>query len=284
MGRPKVPMIGLKFGKLTVISEAEGRSANGGYRYICRCDCGNEVIVDGEDLRKGNTQTCTHCLDNMIIGKRFGSLVITKILGRPNGILKVECKCDCGNISTPRYNALQQGATKSCGKCRERTMIGKRYGALTIVDYVGVSKENRQFLCHCDCGNDIIIPIDPLLRGHTKSCGCIMSGLEQECINYFVANNIDFDSHVRFDDLVNEKGNKLSYDFRVGNFLIECQGKQHYEPINFFGGVEKFYTQQYHDQLKRDYARTNGFTLVEIKYDENISEVLDKIFCNKMDK
>ena len=44
----KINMIGAKFGKLTVLEEAEKQGRK--IRYKCRCECGNITTVIGEDL------------------------------------------------------------------------------------------------------------------------------------------------------------------------------------------------------------------------------------------
>lgn len=54
-------LIGKKFGRLTVISEAEPKKDSRGYyvpMYHCKCDCGNELDVRYTDLLSGNTQSC----------------------------------------------------------------------------------------------------------------------------------------------------------------------------------------------------------------------------------
>ena len=57
---------------------------------------------------------------------------------------------------------------------------------------------------------------------------------------------------------------------------FEYQGKQHFEPIDFFGGEESFQYTQKRDQRKRLKCRSEGVTLVEWRYDEPInSEVLE---------
>lgn len=50
-------MIGLVFGKLTVLSES-GRSKDKQKMYLCRCECGKEKIVIAGNLRKGNSTSC----------------------------------------------------------------------------------------------------------------------------------------------------------------------------------------------------------------------------------
>jgi len=51
-----------------------------------------------------------------LTGKRFGSLLVVKLLGRDKNRHSIwECLCDCGNTSTPIGDSLWRGHTKSCG-------------------------------------------------------------------------------------------------------------------------------------------------------------------------
>lgn len=50
-------LIGGKFGRLLVVSDA-GRSPNRLKLYLCKCDCGKEVIVRANYLRSGHTKSC----------------------------------------------------------------------------------------------------------------------------------------------------------------------------------------------------------------------------------
>lgn len=71
----------------------------------------------------------------------------------------------------------------------------------------------------------------------------------------------------------------LHYDFRVkGKYLIEFQGEQHYRPVDRYGGVKQFNIQQEHDQMKRQWAKDNGFILIEIKFNESIKQKLSQYF------
>lgn len=77
---------------------------------------------------------------------------------------------------------------------------------------------------------------------------------------------VEFQAQKEFPDLKRIKN--LSYDFFIPSMdiLIECQGQQHYEPVEFYGGTERFALQQECDQLKREYAWENGYYLLEISY------------------
>lgn len=56
-GRPTRSFIGKKFGRLYVYACA-GRSAKGGLKWNCVCDCGNEKVVLTGALKSGNTNSC----------------------------------------------------------------------------------------------------------------------------------------------------------------------------------------------------------------------------------
>lgn len=52
-----VDLTGRRFGKLVVLERA-GSAADGHAAWRCRCDCGNETVVTGAHLRKGETTSC----------------------------------------------------------------------------------------------------------------------------------------------------------------------------------------------------------------------------------
>ena len=52
-----IDLMGQKFGRLTVIERAEN-TKDGRAQWKCKCDCGNELIVRGKNLRNGSTKSC----------------------------------------------------------------------------------------------------------------------------------------------------------------------------------------------------------------------------------
>lgn len=88
--------------------------------------------------------------------------------------------------------------------------------------------------------------------------------------------NISYESQKTFDDLKDK--DCLSYDFYVPgqNILIEYQGLQHYQPVDYFGGEAKFKLQQKHDKMKADYAKGNGYKLIAIPYTEDTFSKIKK--------
>lgn len=57
----KIDLTGQRFGRLTVMYEAEPKYTSGGNRKVvwhCKCDCGNEKDISSSELRKGYTKSC----------------------------------------------------------------------------------------------------------------------------------------------------------------------------------------------------------------------------------
>lgn len=53
------------------------------------------------------------------------------------------------------------------------TLVGKKFGRLTVAELDHVEKSRRYLLCKCDCGNTTVVREGNLKNGITKSCGCI---------------------------------------------------------------------------------------------------------------
>ena len=85
---------------------------------------------------------------------------------------------------------------------------------------------------------------------------------------------LNFKMEYVFPDLKSPNGRPLRFDFVVFDddglidFIIEFQGKQHYEPVSKFGGARGFFQQQYNDKRKRRFCTMNGIKLIEIPYTE----------------
>ncbi len=76
-----------------------------------------------------------------LVGKRFGSLVVTAYVGKREGKHYWRCQCDCGKETQVCQSNLQSGHTKSCG-CRQREIYREN---LQMVDGTSVKIiENRR--------------------------------------------------------------------------------------------------------------------------------------------
>lgn len=74
----------------------------------------------------------------------------------------------------------------------------------------------------------------------------------------------------------NPKTNRfLKVDFFLphNNTVIEFDGIQHYEPIDFFGGKNNFKNISNRDNIKNNYCVSNDINLIRIKYDTDPNEI-----------
>ena len=62
-------IIGLKFSRLTVLKQDEGKYFNNLKKYVCKCDCGRLKLVTKGNLLSGNTRSCG-CLLKESLKKR----------------------------------------------------------------------------------------------------------------------------------------------------------------------------------------------------------------------
>lgn len=64
---------GEKFGRLTVIRYSH-TNKHGKTMWLCRCECGNEIVVQGAHLKSGHTTSCRKHAHRTLHGKRYTRL------------------------------------------------------------------------------------------------------------------------------------------------------------------------------------------------------------------
>lgn len=237
MSTVKEPMdlIGVRFGKLTVIAD-EGRQK--GKRYLrCKCDCGSVVLSRMDSLRSGKKTSCGCDSVHNLTGNRYGKLTV---IARGSKKKMWLCKCDCGRLKEVQCSNLTGGKTKSCG-CSNTVfaedMVGRKFGRLTVLRKDGETKERKhrvKWLCRCDCGVTTSVYTSNLLKGITKSCGCLFKervtshGLSKSKIYRTWASMI---SRCKYD-------NFPSYPWYGGRGIKVCDRWKKFE--NFYDDIGKF--------------------------------------------
>ena len=114
---------GNAYGHLTVLKRADNIITPNGRSHVawlCKCDCGNETIVRGSNLRKGYTKSCgCHQHDGRLIneiGHKYGRLTVIERIGSNQDKKALwKCKCDCGNEIITTGKNLRNGLVRSCG-------------------------------------------------------------------------------------------------------------------------------------------------------------------------
>lgn len=120
-----------------------------------------------------------------LTGQRFGRLLVLERAENqfsPKGQQRTmwKCKCDCGNVVERSAPNLKNAKHPSCGcwkneitsKTKLKDLTGQRFGRLTVLRRNDDGKQPIRWVCKCDCGKEVIVIGNNLVRGHTTSCGC----------------------------------------------------------------------------------------------------------------
>lgn len=133
----------------------------------------------------------------------------------------------------------------------------------------------------CKCGNTYITSLDSYVHYNVTRCPkCSNSESKAESFikSFLINNNIIFKQEKGFDEC--RDINRLPFDFYLPeyNMIVEYNGKQHYEPIDYFGGENAFEIRRKHDEIKYEYCKSNNIKLVIIPYweEKNIEDILIK--------
>lgn len=93
---------------------------------------------------------------------------------------------------------------------------GKTFGRLKVLRLVGKDKRNKALWeCKCECGNIVVIARNNLLRGNTKSCGCLQHNNYKNKVYY---NNLK-NGYIENTNIAYLKSDKLSKSNNSG-----CKG------------------------------------------------------------
>jgi hypothetical protein len=122
-----------------------------------------------------------------LAGKTFGMLTAISYAGRnKSGGSLFLFRCSCGLEKVKISNDVISGNTKSCGclsKGKNKDIIGKTYGQLTAIKYVGIDKYNQSlFEFRCSCGQIKVNKGSDVTRGKIRSCGCLSKGKNKDII------------------------------------------------------------------------------------------------------
>ena len=231
---------GEQFGYWTVLYRANGYIGNGSY-WRCRCRCGVERDVVGENLSNGMSKSCgcygkelkseKNTID--LTGRVYGFLTV---LGRSDkkvaGEILWNVRCECGTEKMVSGHNLRRGGVISCG-CKQCS-IGEM-NVSHILENNNITFQPQYTF------SDLVTEKNKSLR-------------------------FDFAILGIYDDPIR---------------LIEFDGMQHFMPIERFGGEEAFKKQQSYDLIKNQYALSHNIPLVRIPYSKRDSMCIDDLLGDK---
>lgn len=224
----RINLINQRFGRLLVISETKERDSGGSIIWKCQCDCGNIAYVSSNGLRRKTRPTRS---------------------------------CGC----------LNKEVAATIGRNNLNDLTGQVFGQLTVISRVNnLTKTNHNktmWLCKCQCGTETIVCSQSLVSGNTQSCGCIKSRGEAKIANILNANKILYEKEKTFIDGISPRGGHYRFDFFINNqYVIEYDGKQHFEDSSWGSELSsKEYAQQI-DTEKNEYCKLHNIPIIRIPY------------------
>lgn len=196
-------------------------------------------------------------------GLRFGRLTVIEradniVYSPRQQFARWKCICDCGKEITSSGVELRKGKVKSCGCLRKDyfvkmsmkkqqkkdvNLVGKRYGKLTVVRFLGVSEQrHKEWECICDCGNTYIATTSRLINKSVVSCGCA----KKERIR-----NMERITH----------GMSKTRLYNIWSGMKERCSNPNYRPYKYYGarGIRVCDEWRYSFEAFRDWALSNGY-------------------------
>lgn len=195
---------------------------------------------------------------------------------------KVEliCKEHSSFFMCPKEHInLKQGCPK-CGKIsmsdkhrKEIDLLISQFIELNsyLYDYSKVEYKNNNTKIDIICkkhGSFLQTP-----KSHLRGDGCpkcISSKGERKISSLLNNNNINYIIQKKYNDCLSNEGNKLRFDFYLPekNICIEYDGEQHFRPIEYFGGMDRFNKQKLNDNIKDNYCLDNNIKLIRIPFNK----------------
>lgn len=278
-------------------------------KILLQCYCGSNFKTTFDEFKNGNKRQCNECGYENGSNKtrktqyQFESEVNTltngeyEVLGKYiNDSTKIKIKhILCGNEWEVEPSSFIQGSR--CPICQHRSyikttdefnkemynLVGKEYEALE--EYKG--GEVKILVRHNKCGHEYYVK--PNNFRHGRRCPkCSLPNnpkTEKHIAELLKTINISFKRQKTFDDCINPNtGKKLKFDFAIYNddqslfCLLEYDGKQHFEPIKYFGGDKSLSETKFRDNIKNNYCRQNNIKLIRIPYWDfsNLEDILQK--------
>lgn len=116
-----------------------------------------------------------------LTGKVFGKLTVienTQKTVKGGGYIWL-CECACGNQTTASVQRLTNGEKQSCGcesiasQFKSKDLTNQVFGKLTALKATGQKAHGYYiWLCQCECGKQVEITSQRLLKGNKQNCGC----------------------------------------------------------------------------------------------------------------
>lgn len=208
---------------------------------------------------------------------------------------KIECKkpilvkcLNCSKESYEYYHNIRKGHKKcNCNITKKFTRnltvddFIEKWSKLTRDNFELLSQEyhgrNAKYKIKCKkCGKEDerwgITLID-----NDNSCKYCDHGSKYEQLIGILLDKKNIRYIREYLDIWNGHYHRFDFFLPDRNMIIEYNGQQHYEPIEYFGGEEQFRLRQERDKEKEQYCQDKNLQLIVFNYQQTSEEIEKKI-------
>lgn len=281
-----------------------------------QCLCGEIFETTFMKFKDRNKRQCNKCSKrerwhyNKIL-KTINKYSNCKLLNKPNEKFSANTKllleCCCGTVFTTDIKHFIYDNKRECYECKlKKSRSGGRLFYNEIKNYIEndsgsecklLTTEDeyintqQKLKLQCKCGNIFYRSYNVFSRGcfECRSCTRKASKGEMAILEFLKENNINYKTEYWFENLKGDTNKPLQFDFAILDeqnnliMLIEYDGQQHFETVNFGGisesrALKNFKTTLKHDEMKNQYCKNKNIKLLRIPYWEfdNIETILKK--------
>jgi hypothetical protein len=215
--------------------------------------------------------------------------------GKWNGCRKtkliVKCK-NCGLITDKNYDNLVNKNSKCIcnrvNKAKEKNILNvedvnsviKKCCENGNFEFISFNnKENKyynnrtklKFRCK-KCNEIIYRSFNKIRDGYIVCDRCNDFLLEKKVKNKLIERNIIFEQQKKFEWLKYKKLMSLDFYLPEYNIAIECQGIQHFKPIEYFGGEKSFEEQKNRDLIKKELCEKHNIKVFYFNINDDINK------------
>ena len=212
-----------------------------------------------------------------------GNKIKVKIICKKHGMFEqvpyahISNKSGCPKCKFEKSSEIQRLSTEEFIE-KARETHGDIYD-YSLVDYIN-AKTKIKIICKKH-GIFEQIP-DNHIRKHYGCPKYNSSHGEERIRKFLIENNISFEEQKKFNTCKYKQS--LPFDFYLSNLnlLIEYQGEQHYEPLNFSNRSSRFEGIKLNDKIKKEYCKNNNIPLLEICYSDfkNLENIIQEAIDN----
>jgi len=137
---------------------------------------------------------------------------------------------------------------------------------------------------HTVCGTIWDVEPSSLVQG-TRCPFCSLSKGEQLIYDILKHHEVSFSQQKCFEGCVYNRPLRFDFYIESSNLLIEYDGMQHYQPIDFAGrgadfAEELFISGKIRDEIKTKWAKDNNIKLLRVPYTLSEEEISDLVVAN----